>query len=130
MQLQEHYDQITALGADALGVSVAAPYQAELLMKDQIDFDLLLDPEGNLKSGALGIGKINLLTYLKPSVMRRYMQWGTRARQGRPTAGLGEPPAVLIVDTTSTVRYLHAGETLGHYPPIDTVLTELERATS
>ena len=44
--MQDHIDEITALGAGALGVSVAAPYQAELLMRDQIDFELLLDPDG------------------------------------------------------------------------------------
>lgn len=123
--MQEHIDKIEALGARPLGISFAADYQAELLMKDQIGFELLLDPERNFKADALSMAKIKLWTYIKPSVMWRYLKWARKARQGKITAGLSEPPAVAIIDTKGVVRYLYKGETLGDYPPFDDVMAEL-----
>ncbi len=123
--MQEHHEEIEDLGAGALGISIAADFQAEHLMQTEIGFPLLLDPERNFKGKALGIGKIKLSTYLRPLVHKRYMKWARKTRQGRPTAGLSEPPGVAIIDTDGVVQYVYKGETLGDYPPIEEVLARL-----
>lgn len=126
--MQDHIDEITALGAGALGVSVAAPYQAELLMRDRIGFDLLLDPDGEFKR-ALGVGRLRLSSYLHPKVLWRYLRWMGRSKPGRITAGPTEAPGVVILDRDGVIRYLYAGETLGDYPPMEEVLDELRAVT-
>lgn len=127
--MQEHIDEISALGAAPLGISVAADFQAEHLMENQIEFDLLLDPDRNFKSGALGIEKMKLWTYMTPKANWRYIKWMFKARQGRPTAAMSEPPGVAIIDADGVVQYVYKGETLGDYPPVDEVMDHL-RAVS
>ena len=123
--MQERIDEIAELGAAPLGISVAADYQASHLMETEIDYELLLDPDRNFKSAALGVANLKLWTYLTPKAAWRYLKWMFAARQGKPTAGLSEPPAVAIIDTDGAVRYVHKGETLGDYPPIDEVMARL-----
>ena len=97
-------------------------------MANQISFDLLLDPERNFKTKTLEVARIKLWTYLTPKATWRYLKWIFKARQGRPTAALPEPPAVAIVGTDGTIEYIYRGETLGDYPTIEEVMAELKRA--
>lgn len=128
--MQEHHDEIRDLGAGALGISVAADFQAQHLMNDGIDFELLLDPERNFKERALEVRRIPWWTYLLPSTLWNYLKWARRTRQGRITAGPTEPPAVAIVDTDGVVRYVHRGAALGDYPPIDEVMAHLREVAA
>ena len=123
--MQEHREQIEALGAKPLGISVGAAYQAAGLMNDTIPFDLLVDPDQNFKTATLQFKKVKLWTYALPTVWWRYLKWALKVRQGKITASLTEPPGVAIVDTEQTIRYLYQGETLGDYPPIGEVLDAL-----
>lgn len=99
-------------------------------MANGIDYELLVDPDRNFKSRALGVRRLRLWTYLLPTVWWRYIKWAFAARQGRPAAGLGEPPAVAIIDTAGVVRYVYKGETLGDYPPIEEVMDRLRDAVA
>lgn len=123
--MQEHHEEIESLGAGALGISIAADFQAEHLMQTDIDFPLLLDPDKNFKGKALGLRNIKLSTYLRPLTHKRYLKWARKTRQGRPTAGLSEPPGVAIIDADGVVQYVYKGETLGDYPPVEEVLDRL-----
>lgn len=94
-------------------------------MENHVEFDLLVDPDGNFKHAALGIAKLSLRSWLSPTARKRYLKWKGKTRQGLPAAGLSEPPGVAIIDTDGVIRYLYAGETLGDYPPIEDVLDAL-----
>lgn len=125
--MQEYIDDIRALDAEPLGISVAADFQAKHLMANEVDYDLLLDPDRNYKTAALAVPKIKLSTYLTPLSTKRYLAGRSfKVRQGVPTATLSEPPAVAIVDSGGMLRYLYRGETLGDYPPIGDVMTALK----
>ena len=115
--------------AGALGISVAADYQAEALMADEIGFPLLLDPDKNFKSSALGIDNIKVGTLFSPVTAKRYLKYRGVTKQGKPTAGPTEPPGVAIIDPDGVVQYIHRGETIGHYPPMEDVLAKLREVT-
>lgn len=115
------------MGAEPLGISVAADFQAKELMEKSVDYDLLLDPDRNFKTAALAIPKVKLSTYLTPVAAKRYLAGrGHKTRQGAPTATPSEPPGVAIIDPDRTIRYLYQGETVGDYPPVAEVLAALE----
>lgn len=123
--MQERRDEIDALGAGLLGVSVAAAHQATWLQEEKgISYPLLLDPESNLK-GALGFQRMALWKYLLPTTWWNYVKGWRHARQGAVTGRPDDLPGIVIVDTDGTLRYRYEGKTLGDYPKIDDVIAAL-----
>lgn len=120
-------DEFVSLGARPLGISIAADYQAQHLMDHQIGYELLLDPNGTFKSATLSVERLRLRDLLSPKAAWRYIKWIAKARPGRPTAPPSEPPAVAIIDRHGIIRFVHRGETLGDYPPIELVMNELRK---
>lgn len=125
-QLREAEPRITALDGRVIGVATGADYQARALMDGGIPFPLLVDPDRNLYT-ALGIDHIAWDRWLRPSTWRRYLRGARRARQGALTGDLRQAPGVAIIDPGRRVRYLYRGRTLGDYPALDEVLSELAK---
>jgi hypothetical protein len=127
-QLREAYPEIASMGAGALAVATGADFQARQLMEEGLPFSALLDPEKNLYL-ALGIERIGWHQWLRPSTWRGYLRSIRRARQGRLTGDILQAPGVVILDPKRTVRYLHRGTTLGHYPALAEILAALRATT-
>ena len=126
--MQERIDDIRELGAEPLGISLAAAYQARDLMENHVEYDLLLDPDRNFKTAALTIPDIKISSMFSPVTAKRYLAGrGHGVRQGKPTAGPTEPPGLAIIEANGTLRYLYQGETVGDYPSLDVVMAELRK---
>lgn len=122
LQLQERRDELRELGAEALGVSVAADYQARSLRDDHgIGYPLLLDPDEQLKA-ALGFGRLPRWWFLSPATVGRYLASWRLARPGRVTGGVDALPGLVVVDGDLRLRYRHEGRTLADYPDVDEVI--------
>jgi hypothetical protein len=130
--VREAYPRIREANADAIAVGVAAAWQARALMdgahgREPVPFPCLVDPRRNLYR-ALGIGRVPWWHWLTPSLWRNY--WHSHragARQGAVTGGIDQLSGVAIVDPDRTLRYLHRSRTVGEYPPVDEVVSALER---
>ena len=70
--MREAYSAIEAAGAGVIAIGTGAGWQAEHLMAEGMPFECLVDPEANLYR-ALGIGRVGLGEWLRPSTIRRYM---------------------------------------------------------
>jgi len=121
VQLKAVRPVIEQRGARVIGVGRAADYQARHLMEHGIGFPLLLDPDQALYD-QLDVRRIRWWKMLTPSTWVRYLRAARRARQGRITTHPLAAPGFVIIDPGLVVRFLYRGETLGDYPPIDTVL--------
>lgn len=123
--MREAHPTIEALSSSVIGVGTGAHHQAERLMATEYPFTLLVDPDKNLYR-AVGVERIRLNQWLRPSTWRRYLRSRGQARQGAITGDPLQAPGVVIVDTDGIVRYLHRGITLADYPTIDEVVSALE----
>ncbi len=89
------------------------------------DFELLVDPEANLYR-ALGIGRMRLVDFLRPTVAQNYVRAFRRGgRQGRMTGDPKRLSGVAVVDAGGDVRWQYQASVLGDYPEIDAVLDQL-----
>ncbi len=112
------------LGADSLrivGLGKAADYQAKYLMQNGIGYELLLDPEENLYQ-ALQLRRFGWWMILDPRMWWRYLRSLRSSRQGKITNHPLQSPGVVILGEDLTVIYLHRGESIGDYPPVDDVI--------
>lgn len=125
--MREAHAAIAGAGADLLVVGTGAAYQAAHLMEVGYPAQCLVDPDAHLYT-ALGIGRVGLGEWLKPSVMRRYVSAARRgSRQGRVTGDWRRLSGVAIVDVDRTLRYRYAAGEVGEYPPVDEVMAALRR---
>ncbi len=114
----------SGLDADSLrivGVGKAADYQATYLMQNGIGYELLLDPEEHLYH-ALQLRRFGWWMMLDPRMWWRYLRSLRSSRQGKITNHPLQSPGVVILDEALTVIYLHRGESIGDYPPVDEVI--------
>ena len=120
--MREAHPQIEALDTTVIVVATGAAWQAERLMAEGMPFECLVDPAANLYR-ALGIGRVGIGEWLRPSTIRRYVTAFRRgSRQGRITGDWRRLSGVALVDTDRTVRWTHLATGVGHYPTIGTVI--------
>ncbi|MCW4355876.1 AhpC/TSA family protein [Hoyosella sp. YIM 151337] len=120
-EISAHLNEFTAAGAAVIGVGGAADYQARHLTESGVNFPLLLDPSHSLYN-ALDLKRFPWWRLLTPETWWRYLKAARTARQGRITAHPLQSPGLAILATDGTIKYLHRGHTLGHYPPVEEVL--------
>jgi peroxiredoxin len=125
-QLEGARPKIEELGYTVVGVGGAADYQARALMADGIGFELLLDPEHRLYE-ALAVGHFPWWKMMMPGTWRRYLRAARGARQGKITGHPLQAPGLVVLDADLRIQFVHRGETLGDYPPIDVLLGVLVR---
>jgi hypothetical protein len=125
-QLATAHPSIVENGGAVIGVAPAAGFQATHLMDTSIPYELLMDREHHL-SKRLDLGTQSLTGFLFNFKAWWYyaMAFARNRRQGRITRGYAVLPAILVVDTDSTVTYLHRGTSIADYPPLIEVLGEL-----
>ncbi|MEM9033860.1 MAG: AhpC/TSA family protein [Actinomycetota bacterium] len=122
LQLQERRDELSALGADVIGVSKGADFQADELRDDDgVTYPLLVDPEESLK-GALRFRRMRPWQYLVPSTLGRYVASVRHARPGKITGDVLALPGVVVIDGDLQLRYRYEGRTLADYPELDEVI--------
>ncbi|MEM9608730.1 MAG: AhpC/TSA family protein [Actinomycetota bacterium] len=122
LQLQERRDELSALGADVIGVSKGADFQADELRDDDgVTYPLLVDPEESLK-GALRFRRMRPWQYLVPSTLGRYVASLRHARPGKITGDVLALPGVVVIDGDRRLRYRYEGRTLADYPELDEVI--------
>lgn len=123
-QVADRYDEVEALGAAALAVSVGADHQARWLRDEQgIGFPLLVDPERRIYD-ALELPR-RWWVSLNPRGWWNYTRAIARGnRQGR----IIEPnqlPGLALLDADANAVWIHRGRALGDYPKLELVLDEL-----
>ena len=128
-RLSDRHPDLEQMGVAVIGVGPAAPYQARLLQDRGIRFPLLIDPTRSLV-GRLALQPQSLARFLFDvrGWFRWMAAWFRGGRQGRITAGHGELPAILVLDATSRVVWMHRGRYIGDYPPMSATLRALRRA--
>jgi len=122
--LREAHPVIEDLDASIIVVGTGAAWQAERLMADGMPFECLVDPDANLYR-ALGIGRVGVTEWLRPSTIRRYVRaFGRGARQGRLTGDWRRLSGVAIVGADRRLAWVYRADGVGDYPAI----IEIERA--
>lgn len=117
-----------ARGGAVLAAAPAAAFQARRLARKGWPFELLLDPDDAVRS-ALAFGRIPLLRFLTDARgWGRWLSGFLRAGQGLPAAPPSLAPGALVLDGGARPVWVHEGRGLGDYPPLSTLLTELERS--
>jgi hypothetical protein len=127
--LSGEYGRITQRGGDVIGVGPRAAYQATALRRDgAVPFELLLDPDHHL-ARAIELGRQSLLRFIfDVKAWRRWLRAARTTRQGLITGGWWEVPAIVVVDSSCRVSWVHRGTSIGDYPPLSSVLEALEDA--
>jgi hypothetical protein len=119
--LREAYGSIDALDTGVVVVGTGAAWQAERLMAEGMPFECLVDPDANLYR-ALGIGRVGVGEWLRPSTIRRYVAAFRRgSRQGRITGDWRRLSGVALIAPDRTVRWAHVATGVGDYPTIDAI---------
>ena len=125
-RLSERLDELHSRGAAALGVSVGADYQARWLIDEKgVAFPLLIDPERRVYD-ALELPR-RWWVVLNPRGWWIYLRAILRGnRQGRIIDPI-QLPGLAVLDRDARAVWVYRGNALGDYPPIDRVLSELDR---
>lgn len=125
--MRESHAAIEALGARVIAVGTGSAEQARRLMESGIPFACLVDPEARIYQ-ALGIGRVSWRTALAPATYLNYWRaWRRGARQGRIAGDPRRLSGVAVVDAAGRLRWRYTARTIGDYPPIARVLTEVQR---
>lgn len=125
--MREAHPRIAALGVETVAVGTGAAWQAERLMEDGMPFECLVDPDANLYQ-ALGIGRVGMGEWFRPSTIRRYVAAFRRGgRQGRITGDWRRLSGVAVVSTDRRVRWSYRADGVGDYPAIGDLLDVLDR---
>ena len=129
-ELADRYPEIAARGAGVLVVGGSADYQQQHLAKKGYPFPLMLDPEHHLRRAA-GLSTLTLWEWLNPGGLWHYVK---ALFAGQPiskiTRDTDKSPGVLILNRSGDIVWAHEGHFFGDYPPIDQVLTQIDRARS
>jgi len=114
-------------GASVVGVAGSAAYQARWLRDSKgVGLPLLLDPDERVRSVA-DLGNLSTTSWVKPKGWKNYlgsMQRGFRPQI--PTADALKAPGIVIFDKDFEILWVHRGETLGDYPPIDDLVMKVQ----
>ena len=126
--MREHRTEIESLGAPLLVVGTGAAFQARRLMDQGLPFECLVDPEARLHR-ALGIGRVDWRTALRPATYANY--WRGWRRGGRQREITGDPrrlSGLAVFDAGQRLRWRHVARTIGDYPPVASLLATLRDA--
>lgn len=128
-QLAMHHESIEAEGGKVVGIGPAAPHQAADLMETTIPFDLYIDRE-QLVSKRVGAGRQSLSHFLfSLSAWWKYIRALLSGHwQRRITGHYSNVPAILVIDASGEVTYIHRGTGLGDYPPTTEVIDALKQS--
>ncbi len=128
--MREHEALIEEIGAQVVGVGEREDFQAKKLLEDGMPFDLLLDPTGQVRDVLGSSKRLPAWRLMDPRGLVSYAKSIRSA--GRffdvTMSQATQHPGVAVLDAQLNVTWNHVGERLGHYPDVDTVLTELRRA--
>lgn len=123
--MRETHAQIEALDTGVVVVGTGAAWQAERLMADGMPFPCLVDADAHLYH-ALGIGRVGVTEWFRPTTIRRYLAAFRRgSRQGRITGDWRRLSGVALIAPDRTVRWAHIATGVGDYPSIDAILEAL-----
>lgn len=123
-QVADRYEEVGAAGAQAIGLSVGADFQAAWLAEHYgIPFPLLVDPERKVYEAIELPRKLSVV--LHPRGWAKYASAIWRGnRQGRIVDPF-QLPGLALLDETARPLKVHRGKALGDYPALDAVLQEL-----
>ena len=126
-QLASVHESIEARGGAVIGIAPASAAQAENLMSTTVPFQLLLDPD-QLVGARIGLGKQSFACFVLnvPAWWRYLKAFFSGNWQRRITGHYSNVPGVCVVDAQGFVTYIYKGSGLGDYPPLETVLDELD----
>ena len=123
--MREIHPTIESLGAHVIVVGTGADWQAERLMADGMPFECLVNPDANLYR-TLGIGRVGLSEWLRPSTIRRYVRAYRRGgRQGHITGDWRRLSGVAVIDADRRLRWSYVAEGVGDYPSTADVVAAL-----
>ena len=104
-------------------IGTGADWQAARLMHDGLPFECLVDPDANFYR-ALGIGRVGIEEWLRPSTLRRYLgAYARGARQGRVTGDWRRLSGVALIATDRTVMWSYIADGVGDYPTVAEVMS-------
>lgn len=107
-------------GTAIVGLAGSAAYQARWLRDTKgVKLPLLLDPDEQVRAVA-DLGNLSTKSWVRPKGWKNYlgsMQRGFRPQI--PTSDALKAPGIVVFDKNFSVLWVHRGETLGDYPPID-----------
>ncbi len=87
---------------------------------------LLQDPHGRVRSVA-ELGNLSAVSWTKAKGWKNYL--GSMQRGFRPQIPTGDAlkaPGIIVFDEDFSVLWVHRGETLGDYPPIDDLVAKVQ----
>lgn len=123
-QVSERLDEVENAGAQALGLSVGADYQARWLVEQRgIRFPLLVDPKREVYD-ALDLPR-KWWVNLNP---RGWLNYARAIARGNRQGKIIEPnqlPGLALLDANANAIWVHRGRALGDYPNLDKVLVHL-----
>lgn len=125
--MREARSQFDALDTRVVVVGTGAGYQAAHLMSTGFPFECLVDPDGVLYE-SLDIGRVGVLEWFRPSVIRRYVKaWRRGGRQGDITGDWRRLSGVAIIEPTRRIAYLFRAKSVGDYPPVAALIDTLSQ---
>ena len=127
-QLAAVHESIEEKGGSVVGIAPASAEQADHLMRGSIPYRLFVDPD-QLVSARIGMGKQSLshFVFSLPAWWRYIKAFFSGHWQRRITGHISNVPGVCVVDADGEIAYAYRGTGLGDYPPVETVLDELDR---
>ena len=128
----EHVLDKMPSGTGVVGIAGSAAYQARWLRDTKdVRLSLLLDPDEQVRAVA-ELGNLSTSSWAKPKGWKNYlgsMQRGFRPQI--PTSDALKAPGIIVFDRALSILWVHRGEALGDYPPIDELVRKVqELATS
>jgi len=117
-------------GSRVIAVGGSADYQARWLHETKgIDMPLLLDPEQRVRAVA-GVGDLTARQMSSLSGAGNYVKSLFRGfRPQVPTADATKAPGVVVFAPDFSIRWVHRGEALGDYPPVDALIARITSPT-
>jgi peroxiredoxin len=113
-------------GTGIVGIAGSAAYQARWLRDTkEVKLPLLLDPDEQVRAVA-ELGNLSTASWATPQGWRNYlgsMQRGFRPQI--PTSDALKAPGIVVFDKEFVALWVHRGETLGDYPPIDDLVLKI-----
>ena len=118
-------------GTRVIAVGGSADHQARWLRRTKgVEMPLLLDPDQAVR-GVAGVGDLSARQMSSLGGASNYVK--SLIRGFRPqvlTADAIKAPGIVVFDSEFNVMWVHQGETLGDYPPIDELIDRIESLTT
>ena len=113
-------------GSRVIAVGGSADYQARWLRDTKgVEMPLLLDPAQEVRAIA-GVGDLTARQMAHFGGASNYVKSLVHGfRPQVPTADATKAPGIVIFDADFSVRWVHRGEMLGDYPPVDDLIQRI-----